>query len=182
MEVSVKEKRLTFLIALTLIVVGVALRLLPHEPNFAPVGAIALFGGAMLGGRYALWLPLAIMMSSDLLLGFYTGIEFTWLGFLAVAFLGLLLRRRSLLAKVGFGAPLGALLFFVISNFGTWLTSGMYEPTLAGFIDCYVAALPFFRMTLLSDLFYGTVLFGLQALALYGARQKLASGQSLHSL
>lgn len=182
MEVSVKEKRLSFLIALTLIVAGVALRLLPHEPNFAPVGAIALFGGAMLGGRYALWLPLAIMMGSDMVLGFYPGIEFTWAGFIAVGVLGLLLRHRSLLMKVGLGAPLGAVIFFAISNFGTWLTSGMYAHTWTGFIECYVAALPFFRMTLLGDMFYASVLFGLQALALYGVRQKLASSRSPHSL
>ena len=166
---------ISLLIGAALVVLGVALRLVPHVPNFAPIGAIALFGGAILGWRYALWLPLSAMMLSDLIIGFYPGIEFTWASFLMIAVVGLALKNKGLLTKIGIGGLSSATIFFVVSNFGVWVSSGMYTHTLTGFINCYVMALPFFRATLMSDLFYGAVLFGLQAVAVYVLEKRLRS-------
>lgn len=160
MEIRKSSINWQLAVAIGLVVVGAVLRLLPHIPNVAPVGAIALFGGAMLGWRLAVWLPLAVMILSDLVLGFYTGIEFTWAGFLVVALFGMAFRGRSLPAKVLVGGLGGGLIFYAISNLGTWLFSGMYPITIEGIVQCYVMGLPFLRATLIGDVLYGLILFG----------------------
>lgn len=147
-------------LAALLVIMGTAFRLLPHLPNFAPVGAIALFGGAMLGWRLAVRLPLAVMMLSDFVLGFYPGIEFTWAGFLMVALYGMAFKGRSLPAKVLLGGVGGGFIFYAVSNFGVWLVAGMYPPTFAGLLECYAMGLPFLRATLFGDMLYGFALFG----------------------
>lgn len=166
------------IIAVALVIAGAALRLAPHVPNFAPVGAIALFGGAVLGWRLAVWLPLAVMMISDLVLGFYSGIEFTWAGFLLVALFGTQLRGARFLTRVTLGTLGSGIIFFIVSNFGSWLTSGMYEPTLEGLVRCYYMALPFFRTSLLADAFYGVLLFGIYE----AASAYIAAHQAKHKL
>jgi hypothetical protein len=151
---------------LVLIVLAAASRLLPHPPNFAPLAAIGLFAGAM-GGRRAAWVvAFAALLASDAVLGFYHAVSMFWnyLAFAACLVLGsgLLARGRS------FGRTAGAVLasavtFFVLSNFGMW-ASGYYPRTGAGLVECYVAALPFFRNTLASDVIYSAALFGGHAL------------------
>ena len=153
-------------IAFALIAFGIVMRLLPHPDNLAPVGAIALFAGAVLPLRYAWWLPVSVMVVSDLLfLGTYNGIMFTWLGFLLVAMFGMSLRGQSNWFRVPFGALGAAVIFFVVSNFGVWLQGQMYPLSWAGLVQCYEMALPFFRNTFLGDLMFSTLLFGMFALA-----------------
>jgi hypothetical protein len=167
------------IIAIILITLGVASRLLPHEANFAPIGAIALFGGVILGWKHALWLPLSAMIISDLFIGFYSGIGFTWVSFVLIALFGMTLKKAKLGKKIVVGGVVSASIFFVVSNFGVWVSSGMYSHTLAGLIQCYTMAIPFFRMTLLSDLFYSGALFGLNAFAIYlVAKYSKVSSQS----
>lgn len=181
MEVHKPTVKMQVIIAAVLIICGILLRFVPHVPNFAPIGAIALFGGAMLSWRLAIWLPLTAMILSDMVLGFYQGIIFTWLGFLLVAGLGMLLRNKSFVRKVALGAPVAAVIFYLVSNFGVWLTSGMYPATFAGFIDCYIQAIPFFRATLLGDLFFSTVIFGAYELATYMARRTSSLTNTSHA-
>lgn len=166
MEVRVNAR---VLIALLLVISGVLVRVIPHEPNFAPVGALAVFAGAALGWRHGWWVPLAIMAVSDAIIGFYPGVWMTWLGFVAVGLYGALLSRAGFLKQAGLGALGSAAIFYVISNFGTWLTSGMYAHTWAGLIECYYLAVPFLRASLLADVIYSFALFGLYALAVHVA-------------
>jgi uncharacterized protein DUF6580 len=125
-----------------------------------------LFSGAYLGRRaIAFVAPLAAMLLSDAVLGFYSGAWVTYLAVAAVVLIGsFALTRRSVL-RVGFAALASSIAFFLISNFGTWMLSGMYVHTAAGLAGCYVAAIPFFRNTVAGDLFYATLLFGGFALA-----------------
>jgi hypothetical protein len=51
-------------------------------------------------------------------------------------------------------------LFFLVTNFGWWATGSIYEPTFAGLVQCYAQGLPFFKNTLLGDLFFAVLLFG----------------------
>jgi hypothetical protein len=164
MEISVK-RRLLYL-AIGLMTLGVVMRLLPHIPNIAPVGAIALFGGAVLPRRYAWWLPLAIMATSDVLIGFYDGILFNWMAFLMVGLLGMTLAKLSTTKRIAYGVLGGGLIFYLVSNFGVWLQGGLYAHTWAGLVECYTMALPFLRNTLVGDLVYSSLLFGAYALAL----------------
>lgn len=148
-----------------LVIFGVIMRLLPHPANLAPVGAIALFGGAVLPRKLSWWLPLAVMAMSDLLIGLYSGFWFTWLGFLLVGFYGMSLRNTNRWAKIPLGALGSAVIFFIVSNFGVWLQSGFYAHTWAGLASCYEMALPFFRNTFMGDLIYSAIFFGAYNLA-----------------
>ncbi len=152
---------------------GVLLRIVPHPPNFAPIGAIALFGGAVLPRVWGIVVPLAAMALSDAVLGPYPGMIWVYGSFALIALLGMLcLRRRTVLRIVG--AALGAsVLFFIVTNFGEWL-GPLYPHTLAGLRDDYTAAVPFFRNTALSDLGYSLALFGIYESALRLARRRAA--------
>jgi hypothetical protein len=149
-----------------LIVLAAASRLLPHPPNFAPVAAIGLFAGAYSSRRAGWLVPFAALLASDAVLGFYHPVGMLWnyLAFAACLLLGSgwLARRRTAL-RLGGAVVSSALAFFVISNFGMW-ASGYYPRTWAGLVECYVAALPFLRNTLLSDVLYSAALFGGYAL------------------
>ena len=147
-------------------------RLLPHPPNFSPVEAIALFGGAYFASRgTAIWVPLAAMFVSDVALGVLNGgiyaEYFLSAGFLLVylcialsTVLGFGLRGRVTALRVGAYSLLGSVLFFVVTNFGVWLGSAMYPKTAAGLAATYVAGVPFFQNTVAGTLFYSAVLFG----------------------
>ena len=146
---------------LSAIVVAAALRLVPHLPNFTPIGAMALFSGAYLGRRpLAFVAPLAALVLSDLVLGFYAGMQFQYLSVALIVLIGWFAASRISVVRVGLAALASSVLFFVVSNFGTWLVSGMYPINFAGLIACYVAALPFFQNAVAGDLFYTTLMFG----------------------
>lgn len=172
MEIPV-NRRLLYL-ALSLVGAGVLMRLLPHAPNLAPVGAIALFGGALLPRKVAWWLPLAIMAASDVLIGFYDSMWFTWAAFLLVGLYGMTLRRATTPQRIVYGALGSSLIFYAVSNFGVWISGGLYAHTWSGLIECYTMALPFLRNTLAGDLLYGSLLFGTYAAAASMLRQRTA--------
>lgn len=150
-----------FLAPLAAILAAAVLRLVPHPPNFTPIGAMALFSGAYLGRRaIAFVAPLAAMLLSDAVLGFYSGVWVTYLAVAAVVLIGSLALARRSVVRVGLAAFASSIIFFLISNFGTWMLSGMYAHTAAGLEACYVAGIPFFQNTVAGDLFYATLLFG----------------------
>lgn len=156
------------------VLIAVVLRLVPHIPNFAPIGAMALFGGAYLDKRYALLMPLVAMFISDLFLGFHQTMPYVYVSFLITGFIGLTLRNRTNNTRLFFSSLGASLIFFVITNFGVWAEGRLYPQTLEGLARCYLLALPFFRNTLLGDLFYVMVFFGIykSALALASKAQK----------
>jgi hypothetical protein len=155
-----------------LIVLAALTRLLPHPPNFSPVEAIALFGGAYFAARgWALVVPLVAMFLSDLALGLVNGgIYFDYFasaGFLLVyacialsTVLGFGLRGRVNGARVLGYSLVGSVLFFLVTNFGAWLGSPAYPQNAAGLTAAYVAGVPFFQWTVLGTLFYSALLFG----------------------
>jgi hypothetical protein len=146
---------------LAAIFVAAALRLVPHLPNFTPIGAMALFGGAYCGKRaLAFVAPLGALLLSDAILGFHGGMPYVYGSVALIVLIGWAVARRLTPLGIAFGAVASSLLFFVVTNFGTWLSSGMYPPTLAGLAACYVAAIPFFQNTLAGDLVYSALLFG----------------------
>jgi len=155
------------LITLSLFVlVAAASRLLPHEPNFTPIAAIALFAGANYSSRWlAFAVPIAALLIGDAILGFYPGMWINYLAFAAVVCVGFALRGRQKLLLVFSASIFGALVFFTISNFSAWATGQLYPMTWNGLMQCFAAGVPMFRNTLLSDLFYTVLLFGGYALA-----------------
>ena len=153
------------LLAITAFVLLAALaRLIPHPPNFAPIGAMALFGGASLADRrLALLLPWTALFLSDLFIGLHVLIPVVYGSFGLNVLLGRWLRSRRTVVNTAAVTFLGSIQFFVLTNFACWLL--WYPHTVEGFVTCYVAAVPFFQNTLLGDAVFATGLFGALALA-----------------
>ncbi|HSX30367.1 MAG TPA: DUF6580 family putative transport protein [Candidatus Saccharimonadales bacterium] len=170
-----RVERVQLGLALCLIAIGVGLRLLPHPANFAPIAAIALFGGAVLPRRLAVVVPVVAMMVSDLFIGFYSMMPVTWGCYALIALASSHWLRRPNVVK-GTALTLGSsLFFFVVTNFAVWLTSGMYAHSGVGLARCYEMALPFFRNTALSDVLYTAGLFSLFGLANIAIRRRLVA-------
>lgn len=157
------------------VVLGFLSRLLPHPDNFTPIIAMSLLAGAYAGRAWlAVLLPLLAMALSDLVLNntiyasYYDGFAgiqslldngFSYIALALLALMPLLIpaRLRSMWSTL-FGLGLGGtVLFFVLSNFGTWLGSPMYAQSPAGLLACMLAGVPFFPATLLSTLLYGAI-------------------------
>jgi hypothetical protein len=143
------------------ILAAVGLRLIPHLPNFTPIGAMALFGGVHLNRGYAILVPIAVLFLSDLFIGFYSPLVMVSVygSFILTGLVGIWLRSRKTAKNVVLAAIFSSILFFLITNFAVWL-GGWYPRSFAGLIECYTLALPFFRNTLFGNLFYTGLLFG----------------------
>lgn len=149
-----------------MIFAAAATRLLPHPPNFESIGALALFAGAHIDDkRWAFFLPLAALLLSDAILGFHDQMPIIYGTFALIVCMGFALRQRRAPLPVVGAALAASTLFFVITNFGVWLSGSLYPRTLEGLVVCYIAAIPFFGNTLAGDLFYVALLFGGFALA-----------------
>lgn len=148
------------------IALAVILRLVPHIPNVAPITAMALFGGVYLNKKYALIIPIIAMMISDIFLGFHNTMIFVYGSFLLVGLIGLYIRNHKHVATILSASLASSILFFVLTNFGVWFMSGMYAKTFQGLMQSYAMGIPFFRNTVLGDLFYVGVLFGSYEFAL----------------
>lgn len=151
-----------FIIALFFILMAVISRFLPHFPNFTPIAAIALFGGVYFSKKIALILPIAAMLVSDIFIGFYEPLIMlsVYGSFVLSVLLGFWLKKHKNWFTVLGSALACSLVFFVITNFAVWAFSPWYAKTLSGLSQCYLMAIPFFRNTLLGDLFYVSVFFG----------------------
>jgi hypothetical protein len=156
------------LLALVLIVIAAALRVAPHPWNFTPIGAMALFSGAIVRDRRIAFLfPLLALFAGDLFAGLYNFkvMLMVYASFLVSVLIGRLLQRRRTLPLLAGATFLGALQFFLITNFAMWWLYDTYSKSAAGLAACYVAGLPLFWNTLGGDAVYVAVLFGGYALA-----------------
>ncbi len=159
-----------------LILLAALSRLLPHPPNFTPVEAIGLFGGAYLADRrLAFVIPLVAMALADLVLGLHSGMPVIYALIAFNVWLGFRVGPNPSASRVAGYGLLAATVFFVVSNCAVWASGGglFYTQDLAGLISCYTLALPFFGYSLLGMAVYSTILFGGMALA---RKQSAANG------
>jgi hypothetical protein len=145
-----------------LAVLAISVRLLPHPANFTPVMAVALFAGYYLPKKWAVILPIAIMLISDLFIGFYDLrlMLVVYSSFVLAGLVGIIIKKHRQVVSVITATLLVSLSFFLITNFAVWAFSSWYAHTWSGLILCYILAVPFFKNTLLGDLFFVGVLFG----------------------
>ena len=178
------------IIIFALILLAAALRLAPHPWNFTPVGAIAIFAGATVRDkRLSFLFPLLVMFATDAIVGFNTLTPIVYASFLLSVLIGRSVVGARLSAsqrakrdsdpqpasttnanklavpQIAAATFLGALQFFLITNFGVWAFLNSYPRTAAGLATCYVAGIPLFWNTLAGDAVYATLLFGAFALA-----------------
>ena len=146
---------------LIIIVLAAATRLIPHPPNFTPIIAMGLFGGAYIHNRsLAVIVTIGAMFLADLFLGFHSTIYFVYGSLLLVTMLGMILIKKITIKNCTIAALSSSFLFFIITNFGVWLTSGYYPKNIEGILACYTMALPFLGNTLVGTLLYSSVMFG----------------------
>ena len=148
------------------ILFGALLRVLPHEANFAPLGAIALFSGAYLKRSHAVIATLSAMVISDFFIGFdsITSRLFVYGALLIAVALGRWIGQDKAFTRVLAGSMLGSVVFFLITNLVFVHPEPLYPITFAGQMQSYINGIPFFRNTLLSDLFYVSLFFGIYEL------------------
>lgn len=187
------------ILILALILICAALRLAPHPWNFTPIGAMAIFAGAMIRNRpWAFFFPLIAMFATDLIIGFNALSPLVYVSFILSVVIGRALvgtrfsasdrerRERdpepreaqpwvSATSRIGIATLLGSVQFFLVTNFGVWEFLGSYPRTAAGLAACYLAGLPLFLNTLAGDITYTALLFGGFALATVGATRSSTS-------
>ena len=168
------KNRTDYGIIIFLILIACFSRIIPHIPNFTPLGAVALFGASYFKNKiHAFIIPIASLWISDLIInnyvikGFYE--EFVWLydgflfqyiSFIVITYFGIITLKKINYFKIFGIAVTSSIIFFLITNFGVWLTSNFYPKNILGIITCYTAALPFYKGTLSGFLFYSMFLFG----------------------
>lgn len=158
---------------LALVAVAVLSRLLPHPQNFSPIAAIAIFSGALIGRKwFAFVIPVLIRLISDVMLGspVYSSMWAVYLSLGIVVLLGMFMCKTVRFKNVFATALVSAVVFFLLTNFACWL-EGWYGYTGQGLLNCYVAAIPFFRMDLLSTLVYS---LGFWAIFEFGLKKVFA--------
>jgi hypothetical protein len=131
-----------------------ATRLIPHPPNFTSLLALSFYVPALLGIRY---LPLLIISFAitDLIIGYHFATHWTWGSVLIIGFLPMIF-SNNIFPRI-IGALTGAVIFYIITNFGIW-TNGSYGYSWEGLIICFTLAIPFFTYSLLSTLLFSIII------------------------
>ena len=133
-------------------------RLIPHPPNFTPVGAMALLAGAFSKDfKLALLIPLIAMLLSDAVIGFHSSMMFVYGAVVIIVIGSHYWLKQISLPSLSLAAVISALVFFAITNFGAWLSHDMYPHTVSGLGQAYIAGIPFFKNTLLSNVLFTAV-------------------------
>lgn len=163
-------------ILLILIVAAIALaaRLIPHVPNFSPLASVMLFTAVYGQSRKYIILPLLALLISDLFIGFYKlEIMLAVYGSLAlVGVIGWWLKKNKNILNTASSTLGSALLFFLVTNFAVWYFGSWYSHDLTGLALAYNLAIPFFKNTLLSNIVYATLLFGVYEVVMYSVKEK----------
>lgn len=172
---DIKTKSGLFFV-ISVIIAGALFRFIPHWPNFTPIAAMALFGGAFLGRKHlAFIIPFAAMFLSDLVLGLHKDMWAVYVAFGMTVMLGTLIRNNVKVISVVTASVASSVIFFLLTNFASWLVSPFYPQNFQGLIQCYVAGLAFFNNgsygisfflnEIAGALFYNGLFFGVYAFA-----------------
>lgn len=184
-----KNKKILFFVVTAIIIFSLLVRFIPHFPNFAPMGALALFAIAFYKRSYvAIAITAVLWWVSDFYLNnfvyqlndnlvFFTQFQvFTLLSIIAIVALGKLLFNKNItILKALTGSVAASLIFFIVSNLGVWLEGTMYPMTFKGLLTCYQMAIPFYKATFASDIVFTSVFFGL----MYLVQEKTAENLSI---
>jgi hypothetical protein len=149
-------------LALAMMIVLAALsRLLPHPPNFSPIEAMALFGGAYFAKRWlSIVVPLLAMLLADFFIGFHSGMPVVYGSIVLISVLGFALRGKISALRIASFGLISATVFFLITNFAVWAGASMYPMTANGLLACYIAGIPFFHWQIAGVATYSIILFG----------------------
>jgi hypothetical protein len=167
-----------------LVIFAIFCRFLPHPANFAPIGAIAMFGALYLPKKWSIIIPLCAMLASDIFIGLYNPaiMAMVYGGFLIMWFIGNRIKQKSATSADKFGkfslifggTVLGSIIFFLLTNWAVWAFGHWYPSSLSGLLMSYLVAIPFFRNSLMGDLFYTSVFVaGFELLLFWQTKKQL---------
>ena len=160
------DKSMLMIIGVILLWIGIAIlgRIIPHPANATPLAALAILSGYAFYKNWAVLMTLISLCVSDILLGLLQNQPisgdwslFTYSGYMLLAFWA---PQRSLTKKkmvIWEYVLVSTLIYWIWTNFGTWLTSGMYLHDGYGFFECYLAGVPFLRNALLGTVIYTAI-------------------------
>jgi hypothetical protein len=160
-----------FIVVFSVILVAALVRLLPHWPNFTPIAAMALFAGTYFDRKqFAFAIPIAAMFISDLVIGLHANMPAVYMSFAITVVIGMSIRKSVSVGSVMLASFASSVIFFLVTNFASWLASPFYPQTLPGLLECYIAGLAFFNDTtygisffmndLLGTTFFSAVFYG----------------------
>lgn len=155
---EIMKKYKHYILPICLILVLSFSRAIPHPPNFTPILAVGIFSGFFFRNFFlSSFIVLSSMFVGDLYLGFHGTMVFTYTALIVSVLIGALIKNFKF-KELFFTSLFSSFCFFIITNFGAWLTLPMYEKNLAGLLQSYVLAIPFFHNTLISTFIYLIVL------------------------
>jgi hypothetical protein len=174
-----KIEKSTIISFVLLVTIASLYRVMPGRPfGFAPQMAMALFAGSVINDKkLSFLLPILSLFISDVIYevlyrnglsvmgGFYNGQLLNYVLFAAITIVGFNIRKENVVDIIA-GSLVAATAYFVLSNLGVWLLGGLdinnipYPKTAMGFVECFAAGLPFYKMSVYSTLFFSMVLFG----------------------
>jgi hypothetical protein len=170
-----KLTRYTLFSIFLLVLVAAIYRVIPNRPwGFAPQFAMTLFCGAVMKDRkIAFLLPLVSMFISDIfyqflyiqgltvIQGFYDGMIWNYLIFGSLTFVGFFVNASSV-GSILKGSIISPSLFFIVSNFITWMGGGgLQRPkSFTGLMQAFADGLPFYGNSVVATLVFGFILFG----------------------
>ena len=146
--------------SISLIFILTLSRLIPHPPNFTPIISAAILSSFFFKNvNLSISVILISMFVSDLLIGFHNYIFFTYIPLVVIAiiFKEKILKYNNILVY----SVTGAIIFYLISNFGVWFLGKTYDKNIYGLISCYIAGLPFLKNSLISTIFYTYLTFSI---------------------
>ena len=147
------------LLLLCIVLLAAFSRLAPHPPNFTPILSIALFAGYSFKNNYAFMVPLSIMLVSDYLIGSFEMALWVYPSLLLIFFIGNYFIKKNNYRNIFLSSVLSSLIFFIITNFGSWYGNPFYVQNFSGLMSSYIAGIPFYKNTLISTLLYSSFLY-----------------------
>ncbi len=149
-----------YLIILFLVLLLVVSRNLSFIPNFTPTISLIVFASTMFRNYYILAsIVIASQLISDYFLGYYSSIFFVYLGYILLAFASKFILKEIYFVPIIGTSIISVFIFFLVSNYGVWQMMDIYEYSLSGLIECYIAGIPFLKYSLISTLLYSTTMY-----------------------
>ena len=159
-----------FILPIGLILVLSFSRLIPHPSNFTPILAAGVFAGFYFRNFIlSIFIVISSMFIGDLVIGFHSTMIFTYSSLILAVAIGLLIKKFNF-KEILFSGLSSSVIFFAVTNFGSWLTLEMYEKNFSGLLQSYFMGIPFFHNTLISTLVY---LIFLKLLLEFSIKKKL---------
>lgn len=143
-----------------LVLFGILMRFVPHMPNATPIAAIAIVSSLYLGKKWAIILPVAVLLLSDVMIGMYDWrIMLSVYGsFVLIGCISWVCKKYNSFLSIGASVISSSLIFFLITNSAVWLFSPWYEKTISGLFYSFELGIPFLRNMLIGDIVYSVTL------------------------